>query len=647
MRCSGRDALRAEGVAIDHVGRTPNKTSDWQESFLAFVLVLGGWTALVSEVLGLFHALTRPWLAISWGLFAVVAGIYAWRHRTSIGTRVRVSLAWHGWSSVWVLIILVFAVTSLVVALASPPNTNDSLQYHMSRVAHWASQQSLDHYATPIERQLWMPPFAEMAVLHLYILAGSDRLVNLVQWASMIVCLLGVWLSAKRLGAEREGRALAALFTATLPMGILQSTSTQNDYVTAVWVICLAYYALKGHQEPLRVRDWILAGIAAGLGALTKATFYGFALPFLIWLGVSTVRRSGWRAAVRFGVLGLALVTVLNAGAWRRNYLAFGLPLGPPSAVASHGNQIWSWRVVVSNALRGLTLHLATPYGDINGPIADAVTAVHKLIGLDVNDPRTTMGQYRVKRSFHEDFAGNPWHTLLVMASLVGLVLPSRGQAEAAERRRTSLREIWLYVGVVVLSWLAFCALYKWQATGSRLQLSLFVLSSPVVGVALERVRLGPWRAPSGRLAIAGVGLFLTAAALRYLLINPSRPLLPRAEDGISLWNTSRTELLFINTPESMAGYLPLIDAAAGTHCTSFGLKIDSSEPEYPFWALLAPPGSGVSLQHVEVQAPRGGTPATGDYCAILCTYCTEKELDGMPLLYNIEGKYSLYRASE
>jgi 4-amino-4-deoxy-L-arabinose transferase-like glycosyltransferase len=39
--------------------------------------------------------------------------------------------------------------------------------------------------------------------------------------------------------ARRLGGRLAALFCATLPMGILQSTSTQNDFVVAYWLACL------------------------------------------------------------------------------------------------------------------------------------------------------------------------------------------------------------------------------------------------------------------------------------------------------------------------------------------------------------------------------------------------------------------------
>jgi len=626
---------------VRDAGAPSEATWDWREALLGLAILAGAWTVLLSEGLGALHLLSRPWLAVGWAVFFGLAAVLAWRSRGTVAALGPRTLRWNGWPSVWLVIAGVFAAILLVIALASPPNTNDSLQYHMSRVAHWAAQRSLDHFPTPIERQLWMPPFAELAVLNVYVLTAGDRLVNLVQWFSMLLCLFGVSLVAARLGAGRRGQALAALFALTLPMGILQSTSTQNDYVTAVWLLCLAYWTVKAHQQLLTPRDWVAAGLATGLGVLTKGTFYGFALPFLIWLGISTLRRAGWRHAILFALTGVALVGVLNAGAWMRNLRTYGLPLGPADAVAAHGNQTWGWRVVVSNALRGLTLHLATPYGDINGPIADAVTRAHDWLGLDVNDPRTTMGEYRVKRSFHEDYAGNPYHTLLIALSAIALGWNYLRSRAAGAARDAAIRSAIFYGAAVLLSALAFCALYKWQLTGSRLHLALFVIWAPVSGVALEIWAAG--RGRLGALLAPAIGLVLIAASLRFLLVNPSRPLLPRAEDGLSLWNTPRDELLFVNSPEVMPGYLPLVETAAGIDCAVFGLKIDSSQPEYPFWALLDAPASGVRLEHIEVNALPGVTPASSPPCAILCTYCTEASLQGMPLLYNIQGTYSLY----
>lgn len=47
--------------------------------------------------------------------------------------------------------------------------------YHMSRVAHWAQNRNVEHYPTPIVRQLFQPPWAEFAILQSYVLTGGAR----------------------------------------------------------------------------------------------------------------------------------------------------------------------------------------------------------------------------------------------------------------------------------------------------------------------------------------------------------------------------------------------------------------------------------------------------------------------------------------
>jgi hypothetical protein len=58
------------------------------------------------------------------------------------------------------------------------------MSYHLARVAHWGQNHTVAFYPTHIVRQLYQPPWAEYAMLHLYILAGGDRLANLVQCGS-------------------------------------------------------------------------------------------------------------------------------------------------------------------------------------------------------------------------------------------------------------------------------------------------------------------------------------------------------------------------------------------------------------------------------------------------------------------------------
>ena len=103
----------------------------------------------------------------------------------------------------------------------------------MAQVRHWIQQQSVAHYPTHITRQLFSNPWAEFTIAHLFLLTGTDRLANSVQWFSMVGSLIAVSLIAARLGADKRGEVLAAVVAATIPMGILQASSTQNDYVTA------------------------------------------------------------------------------------------------------------------------------------------------------------------------------------------------------------------------------------------------------------------------------------------------------------------------------------------------------------------------------------------------------------------------------
>ncbi len=76
------------------------------------------------------------------------------------------------------------------IAVRSPSNTIDSLQYHMSRVMHWTQNQSLAFYPVYYEPQLFNPIYAEVVILNLRILAGGDWPANLVQWGSMVGTIL-------------------------------------------------------------------------------------------------------------------------------------------------------------------------------------------------------------------------------------------------------------------------------------------------------------------------------------------------------------------------------------------------------------------------------------------------------------------------
>src|SRR4029078_8299879 len=91
---------------------------------------------------------------------------------------------------------------TVLTAMTARPNQWDAMVYHLSRVDHWIQDRSVGFYPTHIIRQLYSPPWAEDASLHLTPLGSDEHWANAPQWFSMIGSLAGVSLIARRLGAS-------------------------------------------------------------------------------------------------------------------------------------------------------------------------------------------------------------------------------------------------------------------------------------------------------------------------------------------------------------------------------------------------------------------------------------------------------------
>src|SRR5258708_7190908 len=298
---------------------------------------------------------------------------------------------------------------------AAAPNTFDSMTYHMPRVMHWAADGTVAFYPTSIIRQLYSAPGAEYAVLQFQVLSGGDHAANLVQWFCMVGSVIGASLVAKQLGAPLRGQVGAAIAVGTLPMGILQASSTQNDYAVAFWLICVVAMGFAYVAAPsLEGAFWVAASL--GIGLLTKGTGYIFAAPLVLLLGSWMVLRLRARVLAPAAVM-VAVPLLLNLGIYVRNESLFHNPLAPADETASLANQTFAPSATASNLVRDAVLQFATPWPSVNRRIASAIETLHTgLLRIDVNDPRTTWGSegFRVNAlSLDEDFAGNPLPAVL------------------------------------------------------------------------------------------------------------------------------------------------------------------------------------------------------------------------------------------
>ena len=558
----------------------------WRVSFLAAAVTWGLVMTAMTEVLSLFRLITFAWLLTLWvGAILLSAAICV---ATSTREKLTALLEFPSiprfefWCLTAVGIIASFVS---LVAFAASPNNSDSMIYHMARVMHWIQNQTVAHYPTNISLQLFQPPWAEFAIMHFQLLSGGDRWANFVQWFSMVGSVIGVSQIARQLGADTRSEILAAVIAATIPMGILQASSTQNDYVEAFWLVCLTYYILRFKTAP----SWANAlgvGASLALALLTKGTAYLYVPPLLAWFTFAALRNLRWKVWQPF-ILIVAIMLSVNIGHYARNFELFGNPLG--IGQVPYSNEIFGVRVVASNIIRNISLHMGTPSDHVNTAVFNSIRVLHLPLGIDANDPRTTFKviccPFRINQfSQLEDLAGNPLHLGLIMVSLALLF---------ASRRHRDARDLTAYAIALIVAFFIFCAYLKWNPWNSRLQLPLFVLWSPVISLALLR-------RTNYKIALAIVVLLISASTL-YVFRNEIRPLIGVGPNSTVL-NTNRIDRLLLRHTGIRDQYRRASHFVETLRCSDVGLLIGEYDLEYPFWVLLPKTnGQQLRIEHIDV----------------------------------------------
>lgn len=568
-------------------------------------VIWGTLLTLFTEVLSILNRFEFVYLVTAWGVSLLFMGGYLFikkqkpRFDFSIKRLERL-----GYFQI-VCILGVMLLTG-IIAFVAAPNNWDSMVYHMSRVAHWVQNRSVDFYPTSIIRQLYLPPWSEYAIANFQILSGGDRFSNIPQWLSMVGSVLGVSLIAKTLGAGMRGQIISSLVAATIPMGILQSTTTQNDYVVTYWLVCMVSFIFQYRIK----KSWILilgVGMSLGLAALTKSTAYIFALPFVLYLGILGFRRYDFGFWKQICIITLFFFS-LNMPHYARNFNLFQNPLGPDDEVSLYRNEVFNIPSILSNVLRNLGLYIGT-FEPLNNQLNKAYEVIHESLGLELNDPRITWEDHRFKvdtPKVNEDLTGSNLHFLLIAITVALLIFNNK-------KSRTSQQLI--YAVLLLCGFILFCSYLRWQQWHPRLHLPLFVLFSAIAGVVAEMYHVK---------ILWGVSLVLIVFTLPIFYLNPSKPLFA----DWTIFNLPRREVMIMRK-NLVVPYIEGVNYLINEEtCFEVGLNIQNEEWEYPFWSLYQDTGLPFRMEHIDVENDSSEIQITPfEPCALISTHETNNIL--------------------
>jgi 4-amino-4-deoxy-L-arabinose transferase-like glycosyltransferase len=608
------------------------KTGKFRIAFIKTAIIYGIIITLLTEILSVWRSLNFTCLIIFWGIFLIVSLVvtkpkFIQRTYSDFINQTLLHLKCFELKAA----IAILGIC-LVTAIMAPPNNWDVMTYHMPRVMHWVQNQSIAHYPANNTRQISFPGGAGYIVAQFQILTGTNLLANCVQWLAFFGSIIGTSLITNALvGVSKQW--VGALVCATIPMAIMQSTTAQTDLVVSFWLVSFTYFIFRTDRYTKSDLFWLAASI--GLAILTKPTalIFGFPLGIVFLIRsfrshVKIIPKDKLVGLIKISCQAIALLIgslLLSVPSFWRNFQTFGSFLG--SDGNNTRNDVLGLPHLVSNALKNLGINLPIP------GLWSVIKSIHEsVLQINLNDPRlnftdiskyiTTVGALRFL-SPNEDFVGSPIHWVLFLLTIFGLIaalLKRKNIPKASQDLQmrmnpdsnistTEIRSITkttpdlsalILLGMsVIVSFLIYCFLLKWQAWGNRLLLPLVVLASTAIAYFLTDI-VNP---KSKKIMI----LLLTTTAIFYSLTTMKHPLvsLPviTAEQGKeqsqSILFLKRQDIYFSGVKKELKiPYQTAADLVNQTKCKYVGFSLGYDDIEYPFWQLLEP---DIKIKNVNV----------------------------------------------
>ena len=264
----------------------------------------------------------------------------------------------------------------------------------------------------------------------------------------------------------------------------MQASTTQTDIIVSFFILTSVYFAIKSVNE-IKLQNYFFLGLSTGLSCLTKATAYIYLAPILLIFAVLVIVylfKIRNYTVIKYSIVAALIFISINSGHYIRNYNLTNNILGVDKNESKmYSNEKMTPKLLVSNIIKNAGLHLG-PY-PINEITEKAIYKLHYMMGVNINNDETNFQGLSYidigKIPNNEDNAPNTIHFFIILLSfiLIGYNI---------FKNKKGLGNMMLYIGMIILQVIFFCAYLKWQPWHTRLHTPLFMISVPLVSYAIS-----------------------------------------------------------------------------------------------------------------------------------------------------------------
>ncbi|CAB4900891.1 MAG: hypothetical protein F2808_04740 [Actinobacteria bacterium] len=588
-------AIAVAGVTLWGFAAVATSFLGATRALLYLPLAAGIFVFTAVELLSLVNLVTRTafqiLLAIAWVVLVILFRHLLRGSHLLVASLARVSRElWQTGHSIttWllrcaVLVSVLGIAAAFIVALVYAPNNYDALAYHEPRILSWLQNANIGYFLTHNTHQLDIPPLGEYFGLVSYSIFSGDSLLNLIQFVCFFIVILLAIAAARNL--LRNPVVVPATFAlvASCQVALLESTTTQVDLVSALWVVLeLSAVVIYASGELSRLDIVLISGATALLSATTKPTAFLLMLPVLgvlVWFELrnKTVPLAArWKTIVFSGIAVTVGSIIGLLPQSLRNLSWFGNLFGTHTYLLIENH---SAAQTILGVLRIFFNNVGVSMGAISSGLSSFFS---NMLNADWSSPDAVLNGHIAAitsmMGLSEDYARAPFQLFggLLACILIFALVRNR------EPRLIPLSVVFL-ASILIVAWSI-----KWNMWTNRFYIPIFMLGAILGAVVLGYLHR---RKETFVRVITGV---LSATILISSLVGttvvstqPARSLVTLIE---TLPSFQRSSTYYGLRPELVTEYVPLISAISsvpdGGVVRIFANTVD---PVYILWALANP----------------------------------------------------------